>query len=80
MSDDKARTRITTAWVPSYYCVGDTIEIIRMSRWQRIRKLLLKPRVLKIVSVTNTFFEIEERRMTWREWRLALKRAFTWKK
>jgi len=53
---------------------GDIVAITSgRTRWQRIKRLLVRPRLQVVGEATSTTFVLVERRMTWREWRQAWK-------
>lgn len=53
--------------------VGDIICFTTGARWQRLGKLLRRPRVTVVTKVASlTEMELGERRMTWAEWRKEL--------
>lgn len=52
---------------------GDIVAITgNCTRWQRIKRLLVRPRLQVVGEATSTTFVLVERRMTWREWRAAV--------
>jgi len=56
---------------------GDIIQMqTGSSRLQRIKRLLVRPRIDVVTDVTATTASIEERRPTWREWWLVLRGVF----
>lgn len=42
------------------------------ARWQRLARLLLRPRITVVDEVTATTVTLRKRRLTWREWRQAI--------
>ncbi len=70
------KTLITTDFMGHWLQEGDIVTIVGdCTRWQRIKRLLVRPRVQVVGSATDTTFSLIERRMTWREWRGAWKAA-----
>lgn len=51
-------------------------DIVAMStdgtRWEKLKRLMVRPRVKVVDEITVTTFSLRERRMTWREWRRAV--------
>ena len=69
-------TLITTGFPSHGLQEGDIVTIVGdCTRWQRIKRLLVRPRVQVVGEATSTTFVLVERRMTWREWRQAWKVA-----
>jgi hypothetical protein len=69
-----------TTWHRHQLKVGDVIEwrLVAGNRWQKLRGLLSRPRVRYVSEVkSSTVVVIEERRMTWAEWRGAVWRALS---
>ena len=68
------KTLITTDFMGHWLQEGDIVTIVGdCTRWQRIKRLLVRPRLQVVGEATSTTFVLVERRMTWREWRQAWK-------
>lgn len=66
-------TLITTGFIDHGLQEGDIVTIVGdCTRWQRIKRLLVRPRLQVVGEATSTTFVLVERRMTWREWRAAV--------
>lgn len=58
---------------------GDIVEILSEGRFRRLRMLFSRPRVKYAAEVTPTTITLDERRMTWAEWRAAVRsQVFGW--
>lgn len=68
-------TITTTNSMASQYRVGDIVDLTGTGRTPRFLGLLRRPRVMQVVEVSPTTFVLEERRMTWGEWRKAIWRT-----
>ena len=71
--DAPTRTTLTT-WEPTGMQPGDIVSV-HEPRWQKLRKLLTRPRVMVVGEVTGSTFVLCERRMTWWEWWRAMQSA-----
>lgn len=63
-----------TTWESHGMQPGDIVSVYE-PRWQKLRKLLTRPRVTVVGEVNGNTFALHERRMTWPEWWRAMQSA-----